>query len=138
MNYQEPRYIKMEILPSSKVEITAKRIHLPELIHCCFLAIEANAKKSLEVAETNSPELVQDIRQDIYDMVNFGASTLLARMFPEIEMRPELTVEAIKRAEEEILAKDPDTVKRILDAKGIKPNTSPGAVKKNAKKNKKS
>ena len=40
----------------------------------------------------------------MYEMINIGASSLLNRLFPEIEMRPDLTVDALMKAENELIA----------------------------------
>lgn len=43
-------------------------------------------------------------KEELYDMLNIAASNALAVFAPEIEMRPNLTVDAIMKAEDEIIA----------------------------------
>lgn len=45
------------------------------------------------------------IKEDLYDMYNQAASAFLTAFAPEIELRPDLTAEAILKAENEILDK---------------------------------
>ena len=48
----------------------------------------------------------QAIKEDLYDKYNAGASQLLATFAPDIEMRPELTAEAMLKAENEHIEKE--------------------------------
>lgn len=45
------------------------------------------------------------IKEDLYDMYNQAASAFLTAFAPEIELRPDLTAEAILKAENDILDK---------------------------------
>ena len=55
------------------------------------------------LSRTNDPELIKSLEEDMYEMINMGASTLLTRLFPDIEMRPDLTVDAVMKAEDELI-----------------------------------
>lgn len=43
------------------------------------------------------------VKAEIYDIINIGASNVLGKFAPEIEVRPNLTTEAILKAENEII-----------------------------------
>lgn len=89
--------VKIMYDKSRQLTVQAERVTLPELIQMCLAAIEAACKQSLSRAE--DPNLVKSLEEDMYEMINLGASTLLNRLFPDIEMRPDITVDAIMDAE---------------------------------------
>lgn len=89
--------VKIMYDKSKQLTVQAERVTLPELIQMCLAAIEAACKQSLSRAE--DPNLVKSLEEDMYEMINLGASTLLNRLFPDIEMRPDITVDAIMDAE---------------------------------------
>lgn len=47
-----------------------------------------------------TPEELQSLKEDLYDKYNAGASNVLYLFAPDIEMHPDLTVEAMKEAED--------------------------------------
>lgn len=49
------------------------------------------------------PEKAEEVKRELYDLVNIGASNILKKFAPEFELRPDLTAEAIMKAENEIL-----------------------------------
>ena len=50
------------------------------------------------------PEAAKEtVKAEIYDIINIGASNVLGKFAPEIEVRPNLTTEAILKAENEII-----------------------------------
>lgn len=51
------------------------------------------------------PEESQEaVKADLYDKYNYSASNVLSYFAPDIEMRPDLTAEAIMKAEDELMA----------------------------------
>lgn len=50
-----------------------------------------------------SPEEAQAMKEDLYDMFNKAASAFLEAFAPDLELRPDLTAEAILKAENTIL-----------------------------------
>jgi hypothetical protein len=48
-------------------------------------------------------EQYPDLKEDIYDEFNHSASKILEEFIPDHELRPDLTAEAIKKYENEIL-----------------------------------
>lgn len=52
----------------------------------------------------NAPKDIQTkVKEELYDMFNKGASAFLEAFAPEIELRPDLTAEAILQAENNII-----------------------------------
>ena len=50
-----------------------------------------------------TPEQVQALKEDLYDKYNAGASNVLYLFAPDQELRPDLTVEAMKEAEDKYM-----------------------------------
>lgn len=77
---------------------------------------EANFEEILQVSFSGTLALMYDLlakvpeedrtaaKGELYDMLNIAASNALSVFAPEIEMRPNLTVDAIMKAEDEIIA----------------------------------
>lgn len=108
--------LNITVKPNGEAEIRVTKAPLPEIIRLCLLTIEVSCKKSLEDAENQDPTLREAVASDLHELINVGASTLLNRLFPEIEMRPDLTVEAILEAENKIMDENPDFVKEAHEA----------------------
>ena len=45
----------------------------------------------------------QTVKEELYDMLNHGASNVLSTFAPDLELRPNLTERAILKAEDEII-----------------------------------
>lgn len=101
MNTEQQTTIRITLDTNKQLTVEASKVALPQAIQLCLAAIEAMCKQTLARAE--DPALVQSLEEDMYDMINMGASTLLARLFPNIEMRPDLTVDALLKAEDAAL-----------------------------------
>ncbi len=54
-------------------------------------------------AQPTPPAPIEEIKQNIYDMYNYAATNVLEHFAPELELRPDLTAQAILKAENEIL-----------------------------------
>lgn len=50
-----------------------------------------------------TPEQLKAIKEDLYDKYNAGASNVLYLFIPDQELRPDLTVEAMKQAEDQYM-----------------------------------
>ena len=54
-----------------------------------------------QMSDSGAPEdHIKAIKEDLYDKYNAGASNLLYLFIPDKELRPDLTVEAMKEAED--------------------------------------
>lgn len=101
MNAEKETGIRITLDKDKQMTVETKGMILPEAIQVCLAAIEAVCKQSL--ARADDPELVKSLEEDMYEMINMGASTLLSRLFPTIEMRPDITVDALMKAEDELI-----------------------------------
>lgn len=102
MNAEKETALRITLDKSRRLTVEAQGMILPEAIQLCLAAIEVLCKQSLSRAE--DPNLVKALEEDMYEMINLGASTLLNRLFPDIEMRPDITVDALMKAENELIS----------------------------------
>ena len=98
---------------SRELEFQAEGLILPEIIQLALAEIEIASRKTMERAPTKADRQV--IAEDIFEMINMGASTLLNKLFPEISLRPDVTEDAILDAENKRLADDRE-MKKYVDA----------------------
>ena len=101
MNAENESTIRIVLDKNKQLRVEAQKCVLPEAISLCLCAIEAMCKQTL--SRTNDPELLKSLEEDMYEMINIGASSLLDKLFPHITARPDLTVDAIMKAENELL-----------------------------------
>jgi hypothetical protein len=59
--------------------------------------------KQIEESGELSSEQIQALKEDLYDKYNAGASNVLSLFIPDKELRPDLTVEAMKYAEDQYM-----------------------------------
>lgn len=102
MNTEKQTSIRITLDKNNQLTVEANKVILPNAIQLCLAAIEAMCKQTL--ARTNDPALIKSLEEDMYEMINLGASTLLTRLFPNIEMRPDVTVDALMKAENELIS----------------------------------
>lgn len=107
MNVEKETQILIALDKGNQLKVDAKGLALPDAIQLCLASIEVMCKATL--ARANDPKLEQSLREDMYDMINLGASSLLNKMFPEIEMRPDISVDAILEEENKLLNKKGQT-----------------------------
>jgi len=117
MNVENKTTIQMALNKADELSIAVEGAAVPQIINLCLATIELVCKKSIASAiEQGKDELfIKAIEEDMYEMINMGASSLLTKCFPGIEMRPDLTVEAVLDAENTLLSDD-DNIKRYGDA----------------------
>lgn len=104
MNTEKTTTILIQLDKSKQLTVEAKGTVLPEAIQLCLAAIEAMCRNTLSRA--TEPALIQSLEEDMYEMINMGASSLLSKLFPNIEMRPDLTVDAMLKAEDSLISED--------------------------------
>ena len=102
MNAEKETAIYIKLDKNRQLTVEARGLFLPDAIQLCLASIEALCKQTL--ARATDPNLVKSLEEDMYEMINIGASTLLDRLFPNIEMRPDITVDALLKAEDTLLA----------------------------------
>jgi isopenicillin N synthase-like dioxygenase len=106
-----------------KVSVDFTGLDTPQdVISAMYTALLATAKDTVSRAEdwnarakhiNASPNVeqhgycpeynIKTIKEDLYDALNAGASHILELFAPEIELRPDITVEALARMEREIM-----------------------------------
>ena len=101
MNAEKNTAILISLDKNKQLTVEARGMILPDAIQLCLAAIEAMCKQTL--ARADDPELIKSLEEDMYEMINMGASTLLSKLFPDIEMRPDITVDALMKAENNLL-----------------------------------
>lgn len=101
MNTERDTGVYLQLDKNKQLTVNAKGVFLPDAIQICLAGIEALCKQTL--ARADSDELRKSLEEDMYEMINLGASTLLDRLFPEIEMRPDVTVDALMKIENELI-----------------------------------
>ena len=111
MNTETELAIQISLDKAKQLKVETKGIMLPDAIQLCLATIELMCKQTLSRADNE--DLKKSLEEDMYEMINLGASTLLERLFPEIERNPDLTVDAIIKAEDELMKKDSE---KYIDA----------------------
>lgn len=98
----EPIEIVTQYNEKNEVRVkTSREVNFEEILQVSFSGILALTNTLLEnVPEEDRPTA----KEMFYDMLNIAASNALSIFAPEIEMRPNLTVDAIMKAEDEIIA----------------------------------
>lgn len=67
------------------------------------LTLQLQIQAMSQFIEQVPEEEREEVKKDLYNKYNEGASALLETFAPEYELRPDLTAEAILRAENEII-----------------------------------
>ena len=106
MNTEKQTAVRLTLDKAKQLTVEVQGLTLPEALNICLTGMEVMCKQTLNRAD--NPDLKKALEEDMYEMINIGASSLLARLFPEIEMRPDLTVDALMKAENEVLNADPE------------------------------
>ena len=113
MNIEATKLVRVTLDKSKQLTVQAEGVILPEVIQMCLAAIETSCKQTL--SRTDDPNLVKSLEEDMYEMINLGASSLLNRLFPHIDMRPDITVDALIEAENKLLDKDGEKYAKAYD-----------------------
>lgn len=78
-------------------------ITLEDMTIMALNALGGAVKNICEVTTSEHPESLAAVREELFDMFNMQFSYFLDTVFQEIALRPNLTEEAILRAENEII-----------------------------------
>lgn len=113
MNAERNTAVLITMDKNKRLEVKVEKAYLPDAIQLCLAAIEALCKQTLSRAD--DPDLVKSLEEDMYEMINMGASTLLTRLFPHIEMRPDLTVDALIEVENKLLSENGETYQKAYE-----------------------
>lgn len=77
---------------------------ISDLLQALSTGILLSMRSIADSQETEQAK--QQVKEDLYDMFNAAASNVLYLFAPEIEMRPDLTAEAILNAENDIIDRE--------------------------------
>ena len=113
MNAERNTAVLITMDKNKRLEVKVEKAYLPDAIQLCLAAIEALCKQTLSRAD--DPDLVKSLEEDMYEMINVGASTLLSRLFPHIEMRPDVTVDALMEAENQLIKSNGDVYQKAYE-----------------------
>ena len=113
MNTEKQTAIRIALDKNKQLTVEAQGLILPNAIQLCLAAIEAMCRQTLSRAA--DPNLVKSLEEDMYEMINIGASTLLSKLFPDIEMRPDITVDALLKAEDEAFKENAEKYVKAYD-----------------------
>lgn len=97
--------ITLEISGNSLSVSTTQGLTLPDAMQALCTAACSMLRQTHQHISEKLPEGIasEKVKEDLYDLANLMFSNVLSQFAPEIEMRPDLTCEAILRAENEIL-----------------------------------
>lgn len=110
------RYLAFTVNPDNAIDIETKGLSLPAFIQICFVGIHSAVESYIKNATNLTEKQIELMKQDLFDMINNGASTLLDKTFPDISLRPDLTEEAILQAENNIITTQPKKAAECAEA----------------------
>lgn len=94
--------IKLDKETNKMVTTMNESIRIDDLMTILFtLQLDLMKNFIKQVEESGAPEEhIKALKEDLYDKYNAGASNVLYLFMPDQELRPDLTVEAMKEAED--------------------------------------
>lgn len=100
-----------------KLQATVKNVTFTKLLQILLPFLVSKAKEVLVKARQDQPDQnEEDLKLAMYDMMNIAFSNALSMFAPEIEARPDLTEDAILKAQDDLLKAD----MRRIDAEARK------------------
>jgi hypothetical protein len=114
VTYFKPAEIHLYLNENGTIKSEVKNLNFNLMLQMVlpFLVQKAQAvyKVAQEQKTPNTPALTEsqlkELKEDMYDTMNIAFSNALDMFAPEIEARPNLTAEAIYRAQQELLKED--------------------------------
>ena len=103
---------KMISITQDGMILSSEQLHVADYINIT-LAAQLNIFK--DVLNNAKEEDRDEVRGELYDMYNLAASAFLKAFAPELELRPDLTEEAILRAENEILDERAADIDKVIE-----------------------
>ena len=91
---------KMISITQDGMMLSSEELHVADYIN---ITLAAQLNMFNDILNNAKEEDRDAVRGELYDMYNLAASAFLKAFAPEFELRPDLTEEAILRAENEIL-----------------------------------
>lgn len=108
-NQINPFQIVISVSKDGQFSVSPSRGLTPEESMTAGMNLCLSTMKLIMEQESKNPKMTKDdlqkLKGNLYDGFNFMASRTLELFAPEIELRPDLTVDAIKAKEDELYAK---------------------------------
>ena len=109
-----PAIIHIETTKDQKLSFQSENVNFETLLRMLIPAIVNSAKKIYQTAaEQKTPNVpaltaaqLEDLKLTMYDTMNIAFANALDEFAPEIEARPNLTADAILRAQNELLEEE--------------------------------
>ena len=80
----------------------SNKLSIPVFVNMCLTSILSMMNQAVAAAP---PELRQQLKEHLFDSFNEAASSLLANFAPDIDLRPDITEEAILELELQLAKK---------------------------------
>lgn len=114
VSYFKPAEIHLYLNEDGSIKSEVKNLNFDLMLRMTipFLVQKAQAvyKVASEQKTPNTPALTEaqlkELKEDMYDTMNIAFSNALDMFAPEIEARPSLSVDAIYRAQQELLKEE--------------------------------
>jgi|BioPla2DNA2_1021312.scaffolds.fasta_scaffold56483_2 hypothetical protein len=98
---------KMISITQDGMILSSEQLHVTDYIN---ITLAAQLNIFNDILNNAKEEDRDEVRGELYDMYNLAASAFLKAFAPDLELRPDLTEEAIMRAENEILKEKAEQV----------------------------
>lgn len=98
---------KMISITQDGMILSSEQLHVTDYIN---ITLAAQLNIFNDILNNAKEEDRERTRDELYDMYNLAASAFLKAFAPDLELRPDLTEEAIMRAENEILKEKAEQV----------------------------
>ena len=110
----KPSVIHIETLKDGKLQVHHENVNFDTILRMTIPVIVNSAKKIYQVAseqkENNVPALtaaqLEDLKLMMYDTMNIAFANALDEFAPEIEARPNITADAILKAQNELMEEE--------------------------------
>jgi hypothetical protein len=110
----KPSIIHVETTANGKLAVQTKNVGFDDLLRMLIPVIVQSAKRIYEVAERQetpnvpamTPATLRELKLTMYDTMNIAFSNALDAFAPDIEARPNLTADAIIKAQNQLLEEE--------------------------------
>lgn len=103
---------KMISITQDGMMLASEELHVADYIN---ITLTAQLNMFNDIVHKTKEEDKENVRGELYDMYNLAASAFLKAFAPELELRPDLTEEAILRAENEILKEKAKQIDKVIE-----------------------
>lgn len=103
---------KMISITQDGMILASEELHVTDYIN---ITLTAQLNMFKDILNNVKEEDRERTRDELYDMYNLAASAFLKAFAPELELRPDLTEEAILRAENEILKERAEQIDNVIE-----------------------